>query len=123
MTTPAAALLALSVLAAGCGHTQATQRLVAPAFTYVADTGSMRPVIVGGEQLLITACDIADVRRGDLIVSWWPAKQLNVLHRVVKVRNTSTGIGLVTKGDANPERDTAITTAATFIGCAYVIQP
>lgn len=83
----------------------------------------MRPAIMGGEPLLVTACDIADVRRGDLIVSWWAAKEMNVLHRVIDVRRTSTGIGLVTKGDANPERDSFITTADSFVGCAYIIQP
>lgn len=105
----------------GCQTAPATERLVAPTFTYVADTGSMRPRIVGGEGVIITRSLISDVSRGDLIISWWAAKEMNVLHRVVKVRNTVRGIGLVTKGDANPERDVFVTTAESFVGLAYII--
>jgi len=105
----------------GCQTAPATRRLVAPTFTYVADTGSMRPKIIGGEGVIITRAMISDVSRGDLIVSWWEAKEMNVLHRVVKIRNTALGIGLVTKGDANPERDVFITTAESFVGLAYII--
>jgi signal peptidase I len=81
----------------------------------------MQPGIRGGEGVSITACALDSVKRGDLIVSWWAAKEMNVLHRVVKVRNTSTGIGLVTKGDANLVRDSFITTAESFVGCARII--
>jgi signal peptidase I len=118
--TPAALFCAL-IFATGCQSAPAATRLVAPTFTYVAHTGSMAPGIRGGEGVAITDCLISDVQRGDLIVSWWAAKELNVLHRVIKVRNTATGIGLVTKGDANPVRDTFMTTVENFIGCARII--
>lgn len=117
--------LAVLLFAAGCGKSDrslpyAGERIVAPADTTVKNTGSMEPTFTGGERIHIAPINIRDVREGDIVVTYWEGRELNTMHRVIGIRNVGGTIGLVTKGDANLERDPHITTAAELVG---IVRP
>lgn len=82
-------------------------------------TGSMRPTLQGGEQYFLAEWDFQKVQVGDIIVVWWEGRGLNVIHRVIaRKMDGDRVVGLVTKGDANPERDRVICTPENFVGRA-----
>ena len=76
----------------------------------------MKPLIKGGDMLFVEVASIAQIQQGDIILTHWEGKRLNVVHRVVRLRLTPQGIGLVTRGDANPAVDPFITTQDNLIG-------
>jgi signal peptidase I len=112
-----ARLLAINFALALCCKAIA-QAPVAPFVTYVAHTGSMRPTLKGGELVAVGPARIEEVKVGDVVVWRWEATKKNVIHRVIAIRRTRDGIGLVTKGDANLERDRVIVTADILVGVA-----
>lgn len=68
-------------------------------WTTTAGTGSMEPVLDGGEVLIYT--DIGEVEEGDLIVFEDTARDIDIVHRVVGEEDA----GYLTKGDANDHID------------------
>jgi signal peptidase I len=63
---------------------------------------SMQPLFRPGDRIVFVPCRVEELRRGDVIIFVPPGKQERVVHRVV-----SNGTeGILTRGDANPCRDT-----------------
>lgn len=92
-------------------------RIIAPTTSLVGDTGSMFPLLRGGDAVQIVRCPFQSIQPGQVVVVWWPSRRINVIHRVIAIRP---GGALVTKGDANIDRDAHITTEADFCGCVTV---
>jgi signal peptidase I len=67
------------------------------------DGHSMLPTLEGGDLVVIQSVPISDVRVGDIIVYGSPCSTggESVVHRVVNI----TSVGLMTKGDNNPQTD------------------
>ena len=81
-------------------------RPTAPYVALIANTGSMRPTLQGGEKILVLPCPWDKVQVGMVIVFERAAQGLFVCHRVIAVRVAANGKRyLVTKGDANREPD------------------
>lgn len=97
-----------------------TKRAVAPTWARVGFTGSMVPTFMGGERYLIEAAPFEAIREGDVIVVWWPAKGLNVVHRAISIKRAANGqaVAIVTKGDANQVRDPYLCTPENYVGRA-----
>jgi signal peptidase len=74
-------------------------------------TGSMAPGIPAGSLVLTTHQAAADVRPGQVVAfrppSAYTARENGrlVMHRIVSVTQTPTGLQTVTRGDANTSRD------------------
>ena len=92
-------------------------RRIAP-YLAKTDTTSMLPAIKPGEPYYVFPTTLEEVRPGEIVSAYHPALQVHVVHRVIAVRHDAAGrvVGLVTKGDNNPERDAWITTAAELVG-------
>lgn len=119
----AAAILAAVLLVFSCGKKPQTlesthTRMTAPGLTKVSFTGSMRPTLKGGEILSVKATPFEDVKLGDVIITWWEGRKINVIHRVIAFVYDHEGkvAGFVTKGDGNAERDVVITTRTEYVG-------
>ena len=65
---------------------------------------SMRPTLEGGDLVVIQNVPVGDIHVGDIIVynGLCSTTGLSVVHRVIQI---TSGGGLVTKGDNNPEPD------------------
>ena len=82
----------------------------------------MQPMYKGGETILIMQKDFDKIEVGMVVVVWWEARQLNVIHQVIGKGRAGNGeLYYVTKGINNLERDNHVLTKDNFIG--YVIPP
>ena len=107
----AALVLALALAA------NAVARPVAPFLTTIADTGSMRPTLMGGEVLKVLPCAFANVPVGAVIVFEDVARGLFIVHRVIARGRAGNGkVWLRTKGDANRDADPWRVCEADFMG-------
>ncbi|MDG7006941.1 MAG: signal peptidase I [Nitrososphaerota archaeon] len=68
------------------------------------DGTSMLPTLEGGDLVVIQNAPISDIHVGDIIVysGLCSTSGLSVVHRVIQI---TSGGGLITKGDNNPEPD------------------
>jgi signal peptidase I len=69
-------------------------------FHFQAHGGSMRPFILDGETIELTAVKTDAIRRGEIILCWL-AKDKLLLHRVIQVQKTPQGSSLLIQGDAS----------------------
>ena len=78
----------------------------------------MVPAIQPGDIYFVYPVAIEDVKPRDIITAYVPRYGVHVVHRVISLRYDVAGrvVGLVTKGDANAERDGFVTTAAELVG-------
>jgi signal peptidase I len=97
---------------------RADVRQTAPVIMRVAYTGSMWPMFRGGELVRVTKGEFTALKIGDVVIVWHEGKKLNVIHRIIDRRATAHGLGYVTKGIANWDRDRVILTADNFVGTA-----
>ena len=75
-------------------------------------SGSMAPLLKGGDELLVTVVPFEQVRVG-MVVFYWPHwKPCPVVHLVI----AQTKRGFICKGIDNRDADPEPMTAATFIG-------
>ena len=63
---------------------------------------SMQPLLRPGDRIVFVPCRVEELKRGDVIIFLPPGKQERVVHRVV----SNGPEGILTRGDANPCRDT-----------------
>ena len=85
-----------------------------PTIVGMMPTGSMSPYIEPGDVLLVdNAAHFQDVKVDDVIV--YALDHNRIAHRVVE----RTDSGLITKGDANPVKDTLPVTEEQHIGIIY----
>lgn len=79
---------------------------VAPLTTFVVRSGSMEPAVPTGALAVLVPVAAGDVTPGEVVAFEPPGRPGElVMHRVVEVQHDETGAYLVTKGDANPVRD------------------
>jgi signal peptidase I len=97
-----------------------TKRIVAPTWARAGFTGSMVPTFRGGERYLIEPAPFQAIRKGDIIVVWWEARSLNVVHRAIDIKRDDKGqtVAIATKGDANQVRDPYLCTESNYVGRA-----
>ncbi|MBC7366845.1 MAG: signal peptidase I [Undibacterium sp.] len=93
-------------------------RRSAPLIMRVGYTGSMWPMFTGGELVAVTKGNFAALKIGDDVIIWHEGEQLSVIHRIIDKRVTRFGLGYVTKGINNAERDRVILTADNYVGTA-----
>jgi signal peptidase I len=79
---------------------------------------SMRPLFRPGDRIRFVPCRVEEVRRGDVIIFTPPGQEERVVHRVV---STGPG-GILTKGDANPCRDTGEVRQEQIVGRAVSVE-
>ncbi len=73
----------------------------------VADTRSMEPTLVAGDQVIERAPQSAsEIAVGDIITYASATKGLTIIHRVTAVSSDDYGWYVVTKGDNSPAQDT-----------------
>lgn len=92
--------------------------MAVPGLGIAANTGSMFPTLKGGEIYAVLPAAFNSLKVGDVIVYYWPQRHLNVIHRIVAIRQSAHGRALVCKGDANSIRDPLMVTEAEFVGIA-----
>jgi signal peptidase len=80
----------------------------------IVASGSMRPSLEVGDISIVTSTNPSNIQVGD-IIQYWQGEEMN-LHRVVEIRDTSSGIEFITKGDANNAPDTTPVTADQIRG-------
>ena len=90
-----------------------TQIQFAPVLCAVSNTGSMRPVLAGGELVLVVSRPIGEVRRGQVVV--FSRGAALIIHRVIARGEVDGETWLATKGDANEVRDSGRVTASEFV--------
>lgn len=87
----------------------------------LAATHSMEPDYVAGDQFIVGAWPFESVTPGMVVLAWWPNRQLNVPHRVLR-GPLFAGNGeayFVVKGDNSAQRDPNLT-RENYIGrCAF----
>jgi signal peptidase I len=75
---------------------------------------SMQPTIVQGDLAIVQPVAISSIRIGDIVV--YRDGPIDVIHRVVKITNTASGIVLTVKGDNNAFPDPASVTSNLIVG-------
>jgi signal peptidase len=68
-------------------------------------SGSMQPTLPLGSLVLVVPRDADAVRVGDVITFSPPGDNRTITHRVVDVHGSGDGLGVHTRGDANPVAD------------------
>lgn len=118
----AAAIATVTVISSCSKRPTPEKRIVAPAFSTVSFTGSMQPMYKGGETILIMQKNFDKLEVGMVVVVWWEARELNVIHQIISKGRAANGeLYYVTKGINNLQRDNHVLTADNFVG--YVIPP
>jgi signal peptidase I len=85
-----------------------------PHIGVIAGTGSMGKMFTKGQLVIILPHNFDNLKIGDIVIIKHPHKW--VIHEIVSKRDTKHGVGYVTKGRANKERDRVILTRDNFIG-------
>ena len=74
---------------------------------FIVLTGSMEPVIMGGDLIITKEVDPSQIKKGDIISFTDPDGNgvTVVTHRVIEIINDENGLSFKTKGDANNVED------------------
>jgi len=84
-------------------------------------TGSMAPVINIGDVVIIKEVPGEQVQVGDIIL--FPLGEMQVVHRVIKVKQTDGRKVFVTKGDANYSPDAGVVLPGNVLGKVILVIP
>jgi signal peptidase I len=79
---------------------------------------SMQPLLRPGDRIVFVPCRVEELKRGDVIIFLPPGKQERVVHRVV----SNGPEGILTRGDANPCRDTGHLRQDDIVGRAVSVE-
>ncbi len=101
---------------------RADTRIVAPAYAPVQGT-SMLPMFTAGQVVFVYPCDFKLISASRAVVIFEAARQINILHWVLAVRETANGRALVLIGLNNMERDPHLGDALNFVGCVDDPRP
>ena len=101
-----------------------TMLVMGTATPFTATVGhSMNPILFEGDLAVLKAIEPNKVQIGDVVrlnITAASQKQFGlpstILHRVVAIRNSNTGLMFTTKGDNNPQNDTFETRADNITG-------
>ena len=97
-----AAILFLILIISGSLFT-----IISPFFgwrTEVVISGSMEPALRTGSVVIVHPVDLSTIQQGDIVMFSSLDKKSLTTHRVVKIE-PETGLGFITKGDANNNPD------------------
>ena len=97
-----AAILFLILIISGSLFT-----IISPFFgwrTEVVISGSMEPALKTGSVVIVRPVDLSTIQQGDIVMFSSLDKKSLTTHRVVKIE-PETGLGFITKGDANNNPD------------------
>lgn len=91
---------------------------------------SMRPTLQAGDLVFLQGVDPNQIHKGDIIAVRVPSASRSkyglpgeIVHRVVRIRDTPSGRVFVTKGDANPGNDVFTTPASDVVGREVAAAP
>lgn len=87
------------------------------------ESGSMEPALRLGDLVLLEQVDAAQIRIGTIIAFTSECLPSPVIHRVVGITETTSGLEFTTRGDANPGPDGCTTPYAAVIGRVAVTVP
>lgn len=93
-----------------------------PIYPSVIVTGSMEPVIMPGDVVLVEKVDSGSVRAGDIIM-FDNGEGIHITHRIIEIIENDNGRLFVTKGDNNPSRDSDPSNESQFRGKIISIVP
>lgn len=89
---------------------------------YLVVSGSMEPELYAGDMVVVNSnAKYEDITRGDIII--FKYEDMNVIHRVVDLKDIGGERHLKTKGDANRSDDGYLTTANNYCGKALFHIP
>lgn len=103
LVTPFTMLLVIAISLPAVLHSYANVAI------RIVRTGSMEPALQPGDAVVVHSVPAVAIREGDIALLFHPNDGEIEAHRVLTVDESTTGIALVTKGDANPASDPAIT--------------
>jgi signal peptidase len=72
--------------------------------TEVVISGSMEPALMTGSVVIVRPVDLLTIQQGDIVMFSSLDKKSLTTHRIVKIER-ETGLGFITKGDANNNPD------------------
>lgn len=101
---------------AGDYKTAAEYRAHLPCTSSVAWTGSMFPVLRGGESIAVLPAKFETLRPGQIVIVWPHDSQVPICHRLKRYIRTASATGWVLQGDNRKEPDHEIMTPETFVG-------
>ena len=84
-------------------------------YPLVIASNSMEPSLGRGDLVIVRQGEISNVREGD-VVAFGVGGGVIVVHRVMDIMSSASGITLVTKGDSNKDPDPWLVTADNYIG-------
>lgn len=91
---------------------------------------SMRPTLHAGDLVLLKGVDPNQLHKGEIIAVRVPSDARSkyslpaeIVHRIVRINHTSSGLVFVTKGDANPGNDVFTTPASDVVGREVAAVP
>lgn len=93
-----------------------------PLYPSVILTGSMEPVIMPGDVVLVAKVDYDSIQVGDIIV-FDNGEKIYITHRVIEIIEDSNGRQFVTKGDNNYSKDSELSNESQFRGKVIKIIP
>ena len=93
-----------------------------PIYPSVIITGSMEPVIMPGDVVLVEKVDSHSVRTGDIIM-FDNGEGVYITHRIIEIIEDDNGRQFVTKGDNNASKDTNPSNESQFRGKIISIVP
>lgn len=93
-----------------------------PIYPSVIVTGSMEPVIMPGDVVLVEKVDSGSVRTGDIIM-FDNGEGVHITHRLIEIIEYDNGRQFVTKGDNNASKDTNPSNESQFRGKIISIVP
>lgn len=104
----------------------AVPQLVGASNSYIVLSNSMAdepaPVLVAGDVIFVYDTDPGSIEAGD-VITFHSGKDQVTTHRVKAVEESGTGIGFVTKGDANEEADPRVVPADNVVGTVGFYLP
>jgi signal peptidase len=92
-----------------------------PYRAYTIETGSMRPTLPVGTEVILTKAPASTLKVGDIITFRAPSNGELVTHRIARIERTRGRRFFVTKGDANGVPD-AWRVPATGVGWRYATK-
>ena len=91
---------------------------------------SMLPTLHTGELVFLAPANPATLKKGEIIAVRVPTQSrtqyglpANVVHRIVRIEHTSSGLVFITKGDNNPGNDVFTTSPGNIVGRLRYVVP
>jgi signal peptidase len=93
--------------------------------TYIVLSGSMVPMMMPGDMIIVNTINSDDLKVGDVIAFQDPDGRPNtiVTHRIVSIDDSSVSLIFQTKGDANSDPDIFSVPASNVIGELVFVLP